>query len=507
MSLLQSNRNIGYLLFLLAVTLLLDIVLASSSNGGIILRIRLGDGTMEKVQVPPDEEDRLTLHQILSSLSVEEGSSNIQVGSQTMTTEDSSSTVSKLGLKHGSLISITPTNKTKPTESRFSQLKHDSNIWNPFPELAKDYEHALLKTKTRRSAQKGMSYADIARLQSSLHIVEPQKEGPLKRVSMCKISAERFHANGVGKKEGRAAAAIITPRVGLLLGTIQTERAEMKAKKARTSLSSQTSDTEYCTVAKVQALWEPQGQQQGTAVYDAATGRQLLESNPRVVEIAGYLGLVPVGWIFSYQENNRHENEGALPIWGVDVQTGASLQISNMRTRDRTQGAKFVTLAMDANTGATEAFQLSDESVQMVAEGMLVPVLDGSKNGRHVPTKHALLVDGKETNKLDSVLCLVNTAMLSHTGSFSGKSATSSVKKNGNLTTKTKKALLGALDDDPRLLEELCDLNTILALDQTLPKADSEELCQLVRKWARGQKQGTLVGPKLKMQLRSILES
>jgi hypothetical protein len=118
-----------------------------------------------------------------------------------------------------------------------------------------------------------------------------------------------------------------------------------------------------------------------------------------------------------------------------------------------------------------------------------------------------VLVDGKEVKKLDSVLCLVNTAMLPHVGSYSGKSATSAVKKNGNLTNKTKKALLAAVDNDASLLEELSDFNTLLALDQTLSKADSEELCQLVRKWVRGQKRGTLVTPKLKMQLRSILET
>jgi hypothetical protein len=118
-----------------------------------------------------------------------------------------------------------------------------------------------------------------------------------------------------------------------------------------------------------------------------------------------------------------------------------------------------------------------------------------------------VLVDGKEVKKLDSVLCLVNTAMLPHVGSYSGKSATSAVKKNGSLTNKTKKALLAAVDNDASLLEELSDFNTLLALDQTLSKADSEELCQLVRKWVRGQKRGTLVTPKLKMQLRSILET
>ena len=93
-----------------------------------------------------------------------------------------------------------------------------------------------------------MSYADIAQLQSSLHMMEPQQEGSLKWVYMCRISAKRFQVNGAQKKD------IIHARVGLLLGTIQTERVELTPRKARTSLLSQTSDSEFCTVAKVQAV-------------------------------------------------------------------------------------------------------------------------------------------------------------------------------------------------------------------------------------------------------------
>lgn len=490
---IRSRWSLG--LIFLAI-LLVDVASASSASNGMIIRIRLGDGSMEKVQVPTGAEESMTVSEILGPFSVPDGSS-IQAGNSKV--EDAtSSTLAGLGLKHGSIITITSPTVQKPTESRFSQLIPDSNVWDPFPDLAKDYKQALLKTKTRRSSQNGMSFADIARLQSSLHTVDPQPEGSLKRVYMCKQSAARFQSNGIlAKQKG------IQVRVGLLLGTIQTERVEKTPKKARTSLSSQASDTEYCTVAKVQAVWEPPGQKPTNMVYDTDIGANLLGSNPRVLEIATHLGLVPVGWMFSYQ-NNRHEDDDALPIHGTDIQTGASLQIANMKSRlGRSEGAKFVTLAMDANSGATEAFQLSDVTVQMVAEGLLAT---DDKNSRHVPTKHAVLVDGKEVKKLDSVLCLVNTGLLPHVGSYC-KSATSSVKKNGSLTNKTKKALLAAVDNDASLLEELSDFNTLLALDQTLSKADSAELCQLVRKWVRGQKQGTLVTPKLKMLLRSILET
>jgi hypothetical protein len=469
---------------------------AASPTNGMVLRIRLTDGSMERVQVKPGSEETLTLSELLTPFDFEEQFSMIQFGT-TADPVDLKSTLSELGAKHGSLITIKSKSAPKPTESRFSQLKVDKRMWDPFPDLAKNYAHALLKTKTKRSSRQGMTYGAISSLQASLHIVEPQQEGPFKRVYMCATSAEQFHANGM-KKGGE-----VQCRVGLLLGTIQKERVDIKPRKARTSLSSQTSDSDFCTVTKVQAIWEPTGQKP-TIVYDESIAQKLLEQNQRVLVIAEKLGLTPVGWIFSHQDN-RHEDEDALPVYDLDIQNGATLQIANMRSRGNIEGAKFVTLAMDANTGATEAFQLSDVSVQMVHEGILLT--DNGKSKRHVPTKHAVLVDDKETKELDSVLCLVNTAMLSHVGSFSGKTSTSSVKKNGKLTNKAKEAMINAFDDDQKLFEELCNFNTILKLDQSLSSEESDELCELVRKWARGQKQGTKLGSKLKMHLRGILET
>lgn len=471
-------------------------VASSSSDKGMVIRIRLADGSMEKVMLQPGSEGTTTLSEILDPFNVKEEESSIQFGTVSDSV-DMKSTLSELGAKHGSLITVKSKTATKPTESRFSELKVVKRDWDPFPDLAKDFAHALLKAKTKRSSQKGLSYGDISRVQSSLHVLEPQQEGPLKRVYMCANSAERFHANGVLKKGG------VKCRVGLLLGTIQSERVETKPRKARTSLSSTTSDSEYCTVSKVQAIWEPTGQNTAD-IYDAVVGQGLLEQNPRVLEIAEKLGLTPIGWIFSHKDN-RHEDNDALPVYDLDIRTGSKLQIANMRARGILHGAKFVTLAMDANTGATEAFQLSDVSVQMVHEGILVT--EEGKSKRHVSTKYVVLVDGKESKEFDSVLCLVNTAMLSHVGTFSGQTATNSVKKNGSLTNKAKKSLINAMDDDRKLFEELCNFNTILALDQGLSTKDSDELCELVRKWARGQKQGTTVGSKLKMHLKAILET
>ena len=463
------------------------------------------DGSIEKVSIPQGAEESMTLRDILEPFSIEDDVT-IQVGSSKV--EDTSNSLSSLSLQHGSTITIQSTKSKKPTVSRFSNLKTDPYKWDPFPDLAKDYEHALLQSKTKRATKKSMSYGAIAQLQSSLHVVEPQPEGPLKRVYMCRYSAERFQANGLVKKKSKDDKGGVLARVGLLLGTVQRERVDKTPRKARTSLSSQTSDSEFCTVAKVQAVWEPPGQTETDDGYDVCNAESLLSQNPRVLKLAERLELVPVGWIFSHPDA-RHEQEDALPVFGLDVKVGAKLQIEQMKSRGRVDGKPFVTLAMDANTGATEAFQLSDVSVQMVHEGLLL-VETAKDNQREVKTKHSIFINGKETKTLDSVLCLVNTAMLSHEGSYAGTSATSSVKKNGSITNKAKKTLLATLDDDNQLLSALCDFNVLLALDSLFTPDEEdlmENLCQAVKKWVRGQKQSTQVDANIKLRLRSILET
>lgn len=513
---------------------------SSSSSASMIVRLRLADGSMEKIQIADGKEDYMTLGDVLQQFEVEENTT-VKVGTHEVNKEGIDKSLKDLGVEHGSMITVVanaaPKTMIGPSAiSRLSKAKQDaaaSKIWNPYPDLAKDYSQALLKTKKRRSTQMGMSYGDIANLQSSLHMVDPQPEGPLKRVYMCRLSAERFHNNGIVHRKGKnkSSKPDISCRCGLLLGTIQKEREDQhRPKKARTSLSSTTADADYCTVAKVQAVWEPPSQSSSNdgKLYDAAAGQALLSSSkyPRVTAIADKLGLVPMGWIFSYQDERLEENKSfrnddndnhhePQALLGMDVATGALLQGHNMKKLGRTEGNKFVSLAMDARTGATEAFQLSDVTVQMVHENMLkmlVPppaTLSAKSNPRTVTTQHAVLVDGRETTQLESVLCLINTAMLSHEGNFAGKTASNSVKKsNGTLTNKAKKSLLAAIDKDDRaIFEELCDFNVLMAIDQSLSPTEMDNLCALVKKWSRGQKQGTVLDSSLKIKLKSILAS
>ena len=542
-------------------------------GAGIVLRVRLADGSMERIQLEEGSEEILTLGDVLKPLGVPSGAS-VKIG--TTTTKSEEKNLKELEIKHGSLITVLPPPKSSSESQPVSRIAARkaavAREWDPYPDLAKDYDSVMLKTKTKRSSGRGMSYSDISKLQSSLHVVDPQKEGPLLRVYMCKFSAERFYSNGVvaAKKKGKPTKQSFESRLGLLLGTIQRERVDRKPKKARTSLSSAPSNSEYCTVAKVQAVWEPPGQKSNNdgKIYDASMATSsFLAKNPRVLAIAKCLGLKPVGWIFSYQddrlqEENSFKTDGPQALFGLDVAVGAKLKIEAMKEKhnskqqyksegseaanddeddddsDSDRGDKFVTLAMDATTGATEAFQLSDVSVQMVHEDMFRAILDPLdvavatdakakqppkiKNPPMAPMKHPVLIDGKETKVLDSVLCMVNTGVLSHVGAYSGSSAGSATKKsNGGLTLKTKKQLIRALDssDSNDFLREICNFNILLALDELLAASsksktkakggviadDTKALCKLVKRWARGQKKGTVIDSKFRMKLKTYL--
>jgi hypothetical protein len=463
----------------------------ASLSDGLVLRIRLPNGSIEKLLV--QDPDQVQLDEALTKFDLQDTS----VSSPSGDIVDTSKSIASLGLKHGTLLTVKSNLfKSKLNDSQPSKVNGEiTPRWDPFPDLAKDYEKAIRQSKLRSARKGGMTYSALLKIQDELHNVEPQPESTLKRLYMCHISAEKFQSACIR----RGNPPIVNNKVGILFGTITRERVNPNA-KTRTSLSSTTETDNYCQDAKVHAIWSPPDTKQPNA--NLVCLHPLREKYPDVMRVATWLGLEPVGWIFTYNDD-RHDNENdGLPVLSQDIQTGATLQIENMRASDR-QNDAFVTLAMDAKTGASEAFQLSDVCVQMVAQNMFQTPI----TGRYVTTRHAVLVDGQETNNLDTVLCLVNTALLSHEGLFSG-SANNSVTKTGHMVTKTtRKAIKKAIEtsNDAALMQTLCDFSLLLALDSILGPKDCELLCSNARKWARGQKRGTLVDDELKKRLLSIV--
>jgi hypothetical protein len=515
----------------------------------LTLRVRLPDGSLQRIHlIDASQSETLTLASVLQSSALAVDTKDVAVTTSDQGVLDCSQTLSSLGLTHGSLLTLTEKHKkdairvNKPPSFSHTVPLGVEARFDPYPDLAKDY-NAALQRRRRQGTSGTMSYSAVASLQSAMHTIEAQPTGSLHRVYMCRTAASRLATMSTSSSSSSSGQQGL--RMGLLLGTIARERKHAKP-KARTSLSSTVQGDEYCSVARVHALWEPpllastaHTSHDGTmdsesypAASCAASLQRALSDESSVRRVARHLGLDVVGWIFTY----RGDRSGAdgLPVYGHDVAAGAQLQIELMKQRQKQQGSykdepdraastlSLLTLAMHAETGATEAFQLSDVAVQMVAEALFVPTWTATSSsghddshGRYVTTRHPVLVDGKETNQLDSVLCLVNTALLSHEGWYAG--ADNSVKKKtGALTNKTRKALRKLLGtatndgpdgqtDDSKLMDLLCDFGVLLALDELLSSSESELLCRSVQKWARGQKTTATIGESLKQRLVQVL--
>ena len=523
---------------------------AAPSKDLLILRVRKTDGSMDRVVVPKDQLETTTLSSILSSYISEEEvgdgenkSPKCQIGnggpsSRTFTdVTNADQSISSFNLQNGSIINIIPSkskdtdddNDTNGANNNNKNLPKRYTAFDPYPDIAKSsYSMASRRSKalSRLPSKRSMSYGDITKLRDHMHTFEPQAVGPIKRIYMCHLGAQRFKDNCTimpTKKQLKAGQKEIkhANRCAILFGTTNTERVDQSKRKARTSLSTPLYEMEMCKVVKVHAVWEPLGQNTvggDDKPYDYTklwgTADEKSKDVERAIHIANLMGLKMVGWIYSYSDDRNNENSKAatssddgdepLPVFGRDMIVGAMGQIDNMQRIGREDGSQFITLALDAKTGATEAFQLSDVSVQVVAEGKVnIP----EKSSRYLETTEPVVIHTKETTNLDSVLCLVNTAMLSHEGNFSGGSTKSSIKKGGALTLKTRKNIIKKMDtsDTESLMASLCDFNILMALDRSLGKKEMDELCNLVKKYSRGQRKAAKPSNELRLALKNLL--
>lgn len=435
----------------------------STSSRSITLRVRFPDGSMKRIS----SSTRSSLREALAPLMADKNEDlTIRLGATELQIE---ACIEELGLEHGSLLSLV--SKTRHTETHLPSFRRRSFVgrFDPFPELAKDYEAALQQLRLSRRGT--ATYADIENLQAQLHRVEPQDAGPLKRLYLCQISAERFAQQSDRK-------------YALLLGT--TQREPNDSSRPPTVLQRPSTEADYCHVAKVQAI------------HEASTMEELVQfwqKDSKVRQVSKWLGLECIGWMFSYV--NERE---MIPLHSKEIVQAAKLQIERMKA---TKKASFLTVALHRPTGATEAFQISDVCVQMVAEdNLLADGNDQQCNGRLTKTRHSIIVDGKETKDLDTVLCVINTALLADNGTFAaGGKAT---RKSGGLTKKARKAVASAVDNSD--FSMLCSFSILLGLYQDgLSAQHCEELCLLVRKWTKGQAKGLAMNPALKQAIRSLV--
>mmetsp|Transcript_13143 Transcript_13143/g.17184 ORF Transcript_13143/g.17184 Transcript_13143/m.17184 type:complete len:479 (+) Transcript_13143:130-1566(+) len=445
--------------FVKAAMTLSSMALLALCNSDMTLRFRTKNGSIVRVTTDGNE----SLSDVLKRSecdNVDEGYSWSIGGGPSLDVEASVKDLP--GVKNGSLISIT-SNKEKGSSaglkrkivSKESNSESKRGVWQPFPDLSKpNYLRLVRQARARANMKNAMNYADLENISSSLHRVEPQTEGRVKRIYLCSECAKKFQAQAVKKKNSSGQT------FALLFGTSHKER-EKQGKIARTSLSTTTDSNKMCEVTKVQALY----MLPSFSIFD--------DDVDRAINLAKKLGLHIVGCIYSYDKNIRSEEE---MVYSSDILKVAKLQCDSMRTR---RISNFVFLSMEAQSGATEAFQLSDLSVQMYFEDILKIANGDSESPTQMQTSAPIMMDGKEVNEFDVILCLINTALLSHTGNFWSRNIASS-----KLTPKVKARLLKKLDKnvDNEFVDDLRDFSLLLALENNLDRGHMESLLEVVLK-------------------------
>jgi hypothetical protein len=517
----------------------------------MILRVRSPNGSLQRLKLT-SEIQKMTIAELLQSLGhhhpvVLETSSTKKKASRTARTTPAvqldgtdvaslESLVSELpNIQHGSLLTILQSSiakdkkeepaKTKKSATANGNSKTNNGVFDeeeddkngtddssfvPFPDLAKRWNDRRYRATNNN---KPTSYAALSAYRdATVHrIDEVSQPKRIEQVYICPAIARRFVDTAADDESSSPSPSSLSSDGALILGTIGRQHKT----KPRHSLDDNTHKSTL--IAKSHALVMPAE-----------------EKDDVWKDVAAYLGLQVIGWMVASTAND----DGALWPTNNDILRAARYQINVMRKAHQQQGMTpfegFCTIAMDRSSGATEVYQLTDVTVQMAAEGLFHDIKPNNNDntGRttatttespppdQLTTKHPIWVDGGESTSLDTLLCLVNTAVVSQTGWYTKVKRT--VKKNnGRLTKATRTKLLAALlqdnsNDDAVALDLLCDFDLLVVLvrmlrqrpGQLLPEDDDgRELCQTVQQFAKGRKRTTKLNPALRQRIADLIQS
>jgi len=457
----------------------------------VVLRFRTPKtGTIVSLQINEGNRRTVPLQTLMDGILAQNGddtSTNFECIGPSNNKLDTSQTLAQLGLKHGALLTISPKMHTnKKDKPQQKQLRNVIPPFDPFPQFAKPrYKDKRRSIRAKANRRGGMSYSDLDQLADNIHKLEIQTNPIISRIYMCSNSAEAF-VRSCNKNQ--------QPKCALLFGTVSKERLNDTPAAADITQGKQKGG-KMCEVAKVHALWEPQTKipkkSANSNHYDATDLISLTSSVQQAIQLAKRLKLQPIGWIYTYHNNSTTSTE--VPVLARDVVIAAKIQIALMKKGSEeggevneagSLGSRFVTLALNSASGATEAFQMSDQSVQMVAEDIFEEE-STNDNTQFLKTSVPVIVDGKETNSVDCLLCLVNTGMLSHTGSFSSSSSSGKLSSSGGLTSKIKQKIQSHLKKkgnakETTIIQYLSDFKILFGLSNLLNEADINELCDII---------------------------
>ncbi|CAM9295432.1 unnamed protein product, partial [Choristocarpus tenellus] len=298
----------------------------SGSSGGVTIRVRMMDGAVKRLQASSVD----TIEDIMGRLgmSVADGDSlSTEAGGGSA---EPSTSVADLGIKHGDFLyskndevkQVAASAKADALRRMKSAVHHgeaQGDKFVPFP------EHQ--RPPPPRASKRVRNWQDIEAMQAQTFTLKPQKASNVKKISVEQRAMDEF----VGYLKQQGQDGKICHRCALLFGKVNSSSKEIK----------------------VQAMFEPpQEGGKDTSTYDASA---LMEAATAATKREHFMG-------------------------AGDVVTAAAMQLWAMRDLDLglEAGALMATVTLPVNQTngevATEAFSLSNQTIQMFSEGIFPEV-------------------------------------------------------------------------------------------------------------------------------------
>ncbi|KAK4537500.1 hypothetical protein CDCA_CDCA12G3525 [Cyanidium caldarium] len=242
----------------------------------------------------------------------------------------------------------------------------------------KQKQHELLERRGL-GGRRGMTVDFLEWLDAQRPVLKSQDDSPCSQCAMDLTACDAFQSYLARVHDSQM-------RYGILYGTVAADSG----------------------LVKVDTIFEPP-QQGDRDVYLPAEGAAA--ATAVADKLAEYLGLVRVGWIFSHHAERR---DYVMSDRDVAMAAHLHLQTEQCGQRFATAAPFFVTIAVAIQSNGQrhfEAYQLSEQCLQMARAGLLIPMND---NGR-MRTLDEVRVEAANTTVIETDFFLVVVPIVEYT--------------------------------------------------------------------------------------------
>eukprot|EP00752_Nemacystus_decipiens_P009302 g8313.t1 len=497
-----TSATFASLSLLLAAYLCLWVQGAAGAGASLTLRVRMPDGAVKRVKATATD----TADGIMSKLGMADGGSG---GGEGLSTDagaggvvDGSASVAALGLGNGDFLYVKSDSaarsaakaKLEALERMKSAVgaKATGNKFVPFP------DHA--RPPPPRVTKRVKNWQDLEAMQAQTFSLKPQKDSNVKKISVEESAMDDFVGYLKQTGLGRHRCALLFGRVSPSTNGIKVE-AMYEPPQEEHSRGTGTYDSSALTEAARVAVATAAARDKDGGGGSGGGGSETCEAQgaaaaevARAVRVAELLGLRLVGWCLSHDKREHF-------MAATDVVTAAALQLMSMAERGKEEGVLVatVTVPVNATSGevATEAFSVSNQTVQMFSEGIFASDQPDPTADR-VTTTAVVKEGGKETKTPETLGLICNVAIVQHKGKLQTRFPSSNrASKAAPFLSDLKEALFGAIEPpktnaqtkkkkkpkQPSFLNRLSDFQLLVFLSRQMGfSRDFEELCAVVGK-------------------------